>query len=98
MEVSLIIHTKGLILILNPMLLALYSRNEEMEKFIKKYLQKMYLGELTIPIYVIISPILYVIEEIIIFYQCASIQNKFRTIQVNIVSYQILISKEPEIC
>ena len=98
MEVSLIIHTKGLILILNPMLLALYSRNEEMEKFIKKYLQKMYLGELTIPIYVIISPILYVIEEIIIYYQWASIQNKFRTIQVNIVSYQILISKEPEIC
>ena len=80
--VKMIISLEGLIMTVNPMILSIYTRNKEIEDCLRRYLRKMYLGRLTIPIYILFSPILYIIEEIIICYQLQEIQTKFKFIQV----------------
>jgi hypothetical protein len=60
------------------MIMSLYSRNKEIEKFLKRYL-----GKLTAPIYVVFSPVLYVVEEILIAYEGVLIHTKFEKIKVD---------------
>lgn len=62
------------------MIMSFYSRNKEIERFLR-----VYFGKLSAFIYIMFSPVVYVVEEILISYQWILIQTKFESIKVNFI-------------